>query len=351
MAEGDGEGGGTYGDGEAAWPTRQVPMKVDALPGWTGLDESVLERPPRSLAAAVGLPHLAVADGVGARVPPDRAAAAPRGSRRRRQPRRPPAALRGRAGAAAPPRRRRRLRLSRPDRRRGPRGGGLAGPAPASRRRSGSSGTSTRSAPPRRRSTILPALAPRCGLRALAERRGALPRARAARRRGTSTSARLSGKDRHELKRKIRKLERELPGTSVRSHDAAEGWDDALGRVPHASTASPRSARRASWTSAWSASSATRRARWRAAGWARLWFLDSEGGGGELSLPRVWRDRSGLYNSGFDPAHAQARARHRAPRPRDPATRSSAASPSSTSCAARSPTSRASGRRPRTSST
>ena len=40
---------------------------------------------------------------------------------------------------------------------------------------------------------------------------------------------RLSGKDRHELRRKIRKLERELPGTSVRSHASAEGWTSALG--------------------------------------------------------------------------------------------------------------------------
>src|SRR6266700_3689986 len=74
---------------------------------------------------------------------------------------------------------------------------------------------------------ILPRISPASGLRASVEREDRCPVLELP----SSWEAyleRLSGKDRHELKRKIRKLERELPGTSVRSHASPEGWEEAL---------------------------------------------------------------------------------------------------------------------------
>src|SRR5262252_3072221 len=76
--------------------------------------------------------------------------------------------------------------------------------------------------------TLLPALAPAHGLRVAAtlEERCpllALPES------WDEYLARLSGKDRHELRRKMRKLERELPGVSARSHVESERWDAELG--------------------------------------------------------------------------------------------------------------------------
>src|SRR5262245_27989561 len=41
---------------------------------------------------------------------------------------------------------------------------------------------------------------------------------------------RLDGKDRHELRRKMRRLERELPASRIWSHREAAGWDAALSR-------------------------------------------------------------------------------------------------------------------------
>jgi hypothetical protein len=87
---------------------------------------------------------------------------------------------------------------------------------------------------------------------------------------------RLPGKDRHELRRKIRKLERELPGTSVRSHAAAEGWDDALTaflqlhRLSKAGKARFMDERMEAFFRDATHALAAR-------GWARLWFLDWDG--------------------------------------------------------------------------
>jgi CelD/BcsL family acetyltransferase involved in cellulose biosynthesis len=114
----------------------------------------------------------------------------------------------------------------------------------------------------------------------------------------------LSGKDRHELRRKIRKLERELPGTSVRSHSSPEGWDPALAaflqlhRLSKAGKARFMDERMEAFFR-----DATRAL--AAAGWARLWFLDCDGAAVASFLCLEYGGSVGLYNSGFDPLHAK----------------------------------------------
>ncbi len=116
--------------------------------------------------------------------------------------------------------------------------------------------------------------------------------------------ARLSGKDRHELRRKMRKLERELPGATVRSHHEPDGWDEALSRFLRLHRLSKvgkarfmdermeRFFRDATCALA-------------AAGWARLWFLECEGAPVASFLCLEYAGTVGLYNSGFDPAQAR----------------------------------------------
>jgi CelD/BcsL family acetyltransferase involved in cellulose biosynthesis len=149
---------------------------------------------------------------------------------------------------------------------------------------------------------LAPALAPGHGLRAVAtvEQRCpvlALPRT------WDEYLARLSGKDRHELRRKLRKLERELPDVTVRSHHAPDGWGDALGaflrlhrlsKVGKARFMDERMER--FFRDATHALAA--------AGWARLWFLESKGAPVATFLCVEYGGAVGLYNSGFDPAHA-----------------------------------------------
>ena len=65
--------------------------------------------------------------------------------------------------------------------------------------------------------TALPALAPAHGLRATVERQDRCP-VLALPKTWDEYLAKLSGKDRHELRRKMRRLERELPGATVRAH-------------------------------------------------------------------------------------------------------------------------------------
>jgi CelD/BcsL family acetyltransferase involved in cellulose biosynthesis len=115
---------------------------------------------------------------------------------------------------------------------------------------------------------------------------------------------RLSGKDRHELKRKIRKLERELPGTSVRVHASPEGWEGALAeflrlhRLSKVGKARFMDERMEAFFREATRALAT-------AGWARLWFLDHEGAGVAAFLCLEYRGSVDLYNSGFDPVHAK----------------------------------------------
>jgi CelD/BcsL family acetyltransferase involved in cellulose biosynthesis len=114
----------------------------------------------------------------------------------------------------------------------------------------------------------------------------------------------LSGKDRHELRRKVRKLERELPGTTIRSHSALEGWDGALAeflrlhRLSKIGKARFMDERMEAFFK-----DATRAL--AAAGWARLWFLDWNGAAVASFLCLEHGGSVGLYNSGFDPAQAK----------------------------------------------
>jgi CelD/BcsL family acetyltransferase involved in cellulose biosynthesis len=150
--------------------------------------------------------------------------------------------------------------------------------------------------------TLLSELAPAHGLTASVEREDrcpvlTLPKS------WDEYLARLSGKDRHELRRKIRRLERELPGASTSSHATVAGWDEAmtrfltlhrLSKVGKARFMDERMER--------FFRSAT--ARLAAAGWARLWFLEFEGAAVAAFLCLEYGGSVGLYNSGFDPARA-----------------------------------------------
>jgi CelD/BcsL family acetyltransferase involved in cellulose biosynthesis len=154
---------------------------------------------------------------------------------------------------------------------------------------------------------ILPRLCPAAGLRADVEREDRCPVLELP---GSWDAylERLSGKDRHELKRKIRKLEREMPGTSVRSHGSVEGWGDALAEFLRLHRLSKVGKERfmdermeAFFRDATGALAA--------AGWARLWFLDWNGAAVASFLCLENLDLAGgsvgLYNSGFDPLHAK----------------------------------------------
>jgi CelD/BcsL family acetyltransferase involved in cellulose biosynthesis len=115
---------------------------------------------------------------------------------------------------------------------------------------------------------------------------------------------RLSGKDRHELRRKMRRLDRELPETRVWSDASATGWDEALtrflrlhrqskaGKARFMDEPMERFFREATGALA-------------EAGWARLWFLDGPRGPLASFLCLEYGGTVGLYNSGFDPAHAR----------------------------------------------
>jgi CelD/BcsL family acetyltransferase involved in cellulose biosynthesis len=115
---------------------------------------------------------------------------------------------------------------------------------------------------------------------------------------------RLSGKDRHELKRKIRKLERELPGSSARFHASPEGWEGELGKFLRLHRLSKVGKARFMDERMEAFFREVTRAL-AAAGWARLWFLDHEGAGVAAFLCFEYRGSVGLYNSGFDPQHAK----------------------------------------------
>jgi CelD/BcsL family acetyltransferase involved in cellulose biosynthesis len=115
--------------------------------------------------------------------------------------------------------------------------------------------------------------------------------------------ARLSGKDRHELRRKIRRLERELPGATTRSHGAADGWDEAMTRflTLHRLSKVGKARFMDEQMERFFRSATSRLA---AAGWARLWFLEFEGAAVAAFLCLEYGGSVGLYNSGFDPARA-----------------------------------------------
>jgi CelD/BcsL family acetyltransferase involved in cellulose biosynthesis len=150
--------------------------------------------------------------------------------------------------------------------------------------------------------SLVPALAPQYGLRARVFREErcpvvALPRT------WDEYLAGLPGKDRHELRRKLRRLERALPGATARSHAAADGLDTAmtafldLHRKSKPGKARFMDSRMEGFFRAVAGALARE-------GWLRVWFL--EGGGHALAayLTFEYAGSVALYNSGFDPAHA-----------------------------------------------
>lgn len=150
---------------------------------------------------------------------------------------------------------------------------------------------------------ILPRLCPAVGVRAQVEREDRSPVLELP----ASWDAyleRLGGKDRHELRRKIRKLEREMPGTSVRCHASPEGWSDALDaflrlhRLSKVGKERFMDERMEAFFRDATGGLAT-------AGWARLWFLDWNGVPVASFLCLEYAGSVGLYNSGFDPLHAK----------------------------------------------
>jgi CelD/BcsL family acetyltransferase involved in cellulose biosynthesis len=116
--------------------------------------------------------------------------------------------------------------------------------------------------------------------------------------------ATLSGKDRHELRRKMRKLEAELPEVRVRGVTAPGEMDTALthflrlhrlsrtGKAKFMDERMERFFRVALGALA-------------AFGWVRLWFLESAGTPVASFICTEYAESVGLYNSGFDPAHSR----------------------------------------------
>jgi CelD/BcsL family acetyltransferase involved in cellulose biosynthesis len=151
--------------------------------------------------------------------------------------------------------------------------------------------------------TRLAALAPAHGLRAEVEREERCPILRLPES-WEAYLATLSGKDRHELRRKMRKLEAELPDVRVRGVTAPADLDAALsdflrlhrqsrtGKAKFMDEPMERFFRSVLGALA-------------AAGWVRLWLLESAGTAVASFICTEYGGSVGLYNSGFDPAHSK----------------------------------------------
>jgi len=150
--------------------------------------------------------------------------------------------------------------------------------------------------------SLLPALAPAFGLSAVVQREERcpvllLPES------WEGYLERLSGKDRHELRRKLRRLERQWPEARVRSHASPEGLQRAmtsfltLHRKAKAGKARFMDERMEGFFRQVATALAAR-------GWLRLWFLEREGEAVASYLCLEFGGSVALYNSGFDPAHA-----------------------------------------------
>ena len=114
----------------------------------------------------------------------------------------------------------------------------------------------------------------------------------------------LTGKDRHELRRKMRKLENELPGVKARSVAEPDEWDAALdeflqlhriSRVGKARFMDERMERffRGVFEEL------------VRLGWVRLWLLEWQSQPVAAFICLEFGGMVGLYNSGFDPTHAK----------------------------------------------
>lgn len=150
--------------------------------------------------------------------------------------------------------------------------------------------------------SFVPSLAPQYGLRARVsreERCPVLPLPAT----WDEYLGRLPAKDRHELRRKLRRLERELPGATVRSYASAGGLDEAmkafltLHRKSKPGKARFMDGRMEEFFRAVAGALARE-------GWLRLWFLEHEERPLAAYLTYEYAGSVGLYNSGFDPAHA-----------------------------------------------
>ena len=151
--------------------------------------------------------------------------------------------------------------------------------------------------------TLLPSLAAARGLVAQAEREErcpVLPLPAS----WEDYLAGLSGKDRHELRRKTRKLETELAGVGVRSQAGADGWDQAMTEFLHLHRMS-RAGKARFMDERMERFFRQALLALAAHGWARLWFLDAGGGAIATFLCLEYGGSVGLYNSGFDPVHAK----------------------------------------------
>jgi CelD/BcsL family acetyltransferase involved in cellulose biosynthesis len=115
--------------------------------------------------------------------------------------------------------------------------------------------------------------------------------------------ASLSGKHRHELMRKTRRLERDAPDARVSSASTPAAIEARIGefldlhRRSRAGKARFMDERMEQFFRRVLAAFAEREA-------CRLWFLDTSAGPIAAFVTIEWDDRVGLYNSGFDPARA-----------------------------------------------
>lgn len=115
--------------------------------------------------------------------------------------------------------------------------------------------------------------------------------------------ARLSGKDRHELRRKMRRLWRELPGAVVRSFADLTGLDEAMATflTLHRKSKAGKARFMDLSMEGFFRAVAVDLAR---AGWLRLWFLELEGTPLAAYFCLEYGESVDLYNSGYDPERA-----------------------------------------------
>jgi CelD/BcsL family acetyltransferase involved in cellulose biosynthesis len=113
----------------------------------------------------------------------------------------------------------------------------------------------------------------------------------------------LSGKHRHELTRKLRRMEREAPGaraTSVGERDLVQARLGDFLRLHRSSRAGKAKFMDEPMEAFFRDVSAALAAR----GTVRLWFLDADAGPMASFITLEWNGTVGLYNSGFEPSRA-----------------------------------------------